>query len=264
MPADLTADRALSLATDALGHAPAGLLTDLDGTLAPIVRDPAAVRLADGAAAALEVLARRLAVVAVLSGRAAPDARRIVGVPGVLVVGNHGTEWLAPDAAHPEALPGQASVAARLSELLAAIPAESGVEVEHKRLSATIHYRNAVDPERARARIAEALAPHLGAAFQLRHGRMSVELRPGGLGDKGTALRAIVERHGLNGLLVLGDDVTDLDMFRATAALRSAGRVGAAIVAVGASGEVPPEVGEAADAILDGPAGVVGLLRALA
>jgi trehalose 6-phosphate phosphatase len=93
---------------------------------------------------------------------------------------------------------------------------------------------------------------------------MSVELRPSGLGDKGTALRAIVERHDLHGVLVLGDDVTDLDMFRATAALRSDGRVHAAILAVGASGEVPSEVGEAADSVLDGPARVVDLLRALA
>ena len=264
MPADFTFDRALSLATAALGHAPAGLLTDLDGTLAPIVRDPASVRLADGAVDALEALTRRLAVVAVLSGRAASDARRIVGVPEVLVVGNHGTEWLPPGAADPEPLPDGASVAARLSKLLQAVPTEPGVEVEHKGLSATVHYRNAADPERARPRITDALAPHVGHAFELRHGRMSIELRPSGLGDKGTALRAIVERHDLSGLLVLGDDVTDLDMFRAVDALRSDGRVHAAILAVAASGEVPSEVGEAADATLDGPAGVVDLLRALA
>lgn len=264
MQADSTADRALAMATDALSHAPAGLLTDLDGTLAPIVPDPASVRLADGAAEALDALSRRLAVVAVLSGRAASDARRIVGVPAVLVVGNHGTEWLAPGAPHPDAQPDQASIAARLRELLAAIPDEPGVAVEHKGLSATVHYRNADDPARARARVVEALAAHLGDVFELRHGRMTVELRARGIGDKGTAVRAVVERHGLNGLVVLGDDVTDLDMFRAASALRAAGRVEAAILAVGASGEVPPEVGEAADAVLDGPARVVELLRALA
>jgi hypothetical protein len=52
----------------------------------------------------------------------------------------------------------------------------------------------------------------------------------------------------------MGDDVTDLDMFRAVAELRGAGRVRAAVIGVGGGGgEVPPEVAASADVVLDGP-----------
>ena len=61
---------ALAAARRAAASAPAGLFTDLDGTLAPIVRDPSRVRLQPGAADALAALAEQLAVVCVVSGRA--------------------------------------------------------------------------------------------------------------------------------------------------------------------------------------------------
>ena len=89
---------ALSLARNALGAAPAGLLTDLDGTLAPIVDDPDASRPLSEAVAALTALTERLAVVAVISGRAPDDARRRLGTDRLLVIGNHGLERLEPGA----------------------------------------------------------------------------------------------------------------------------------------------------------------------
>ena len=88
--------RALALATDALAAEPAGLLTDFDGTLAPIVHDPFMAGLVDGADGALAALADRLAVVAIITGRMPLDAQRLVGVPELLIAGNHGTEWLEP------------------------------------------------------------------------------------------------------------------------------------------------------------------------
>jgi trehalose 6-phosphate phosphatase len=261
--------RAVTLARAALAAEPAGVLSDLDGTLATIVRDPAAVRLADGAAEALEALGRRLAVVGVVSGRAAHDARRIVGVPSMLVVGNHGLEWLEPGADATEATTAEATTADPrirecLSAALARVPDEPGLVVEDKGLSATIHYRNAADPRAVRRRVLDALAPAIGPGLALREGRMSVELRPSGAGDKGTALAAVVARHGLRGLVVLGDDITDLDMFRAAADLRGAGRLRAAIIAVGGDGEVPSEVAANADEILPSPAEAVALLTAVA
>jgi phosphoglycolate phosphatase-like HAD superfamily hydrolase len=69
-----------------------------------------------------------------------------------------------------------------------------------------------------------------------------------------------VERYRLRGLVVAGDDLTDLDMFRAAAELRAAGRLTAAIVAVGGAGEVPSAVGEAADAVVANPDELVALL----
>jgi trehalose 6-phosphate phosphatase len=253
----------LELARTALAAAPSGMLTDLDGTLAPIVDEPSAARLMAGAAEALGALARRLAVVGVVTGRAAADARRILGRDDLLVIGNHGLEWLAPGQAEPSAAASLAAARRAIADAAAAVPAEPGVEIEDKGLSATVHVRGARDPMAARDRIRSAIEAAAIPGLVLRPGRMSLELRPAGAGDKGTAVTEAVERYGLRGVLVLGDDVTDLDMFRAAARLRSEGRIRAAILAVGGGGEVPGEVAAAADAILADPAAVVTLLRAL-
>jgi trehalose 6-phosphate phosphatase len=89
---DGSLSRAIELAGAALAHPPAGLLTDFDGTVSPIVADPLLAELAAGASGALEKLATRLAVVAIITGRAPLDARRMAEVPRLLVVGNHGIE----------------------------------------------------------------------------------------------------------------------------------------------------------------------------
>lgn len=268
-PSSDSFDLALSRAADALGASPAGLLTDLDGTLAPIVRDPAAVRLAPGAADALRSLARRLAVVAVISGRAALDVRRLVEVPSLLVAGNHGVEWLEPESSEPQFAPALADVPAALQRLLSVVPAIDGVTVDDKRLSATVHYRRTTDPAAARRSILQALTAALDAGvagetgIELREGRMSIELRPREAGDKGSAVVTVVDRFALRGLVVLGDDLTDLDMFRQAGRLRTEGRLRAAIIGVGGHGEVPEQVAAAADAVLPDPASVARLLAAV-
>jgi trehalose 6-phosphate phosphatase len=253
---------ATDLVRSALTHEPAGLLTDLDGTLAPIVSDPTAVVLAAGARDALARLARKLAVVGFITGRAAADARRIAGLPELLVVGNHGLEWLDPGGTQPRHAVDRARTAALLRAALGEVPAEPGLAIDEKGLSATIHYRNSPRPARARSRILAALA-QLPDGLELREGRLSVELRPAGAGDKGTALRQVVAGYRLRGLVVAGDDLTDLDMFRAAAEMRAGGELAAAIVAVGGRGEVPGEVAEAADATVAGPAELVALLAAI-
>jgi trehalose 6-phosphate phosphatase len=263
-PPEPSLARVRALAREALSTTPAGLLTDFDGTLSPIVSDPASARLADGAARALERLAERLAVVAIVTGRAPADARRMTGVDGLLVAGNHGTEWLEPGADVPAPSPELDGVRASLDALLARVPALVGVTIEDKGLSATVHYRTASDPEAARDAVLAALGD--GAhGIELRPGRMSIELRPVGLGDKGSATRAIVDRFGLRGAVVMGDDVTDLDMFAAVEQLRTAGRLSAVIIGVGGSDrEVPPEVTAASDVMLASPDEAAALLVALA
>jgi trehalose 6-phosphate phosphatase len=146
---------------------------------------------------------------------------------------------------------------------LAAISAADGVEVEDKGLSATVHVRRAPDPAAALARVRQVLAAARPPGLELRPGRMSLELRPVDAGDKGTALRAVVARHHLRGLVVLGDDVTDVDMFRAAAQLRAEDGLRAAILAVRGGREVPAEVEAAADAVVGSPGEAVALLRAL-
>ena len=257
-------ERALELAGNALAAEPAGLVTDFDGTLSPVVADPSLARLVDGAAAALEALADRLAVVAIVTGRSARDVRRMTGLERVLVAGNHGVEWLAPGDDAPAPVAGSDEIEARLEDALAMVRARDGVFVERKGMSATVHYRGAADPRAAREAILRAVARRGASTIQVREGRMSVELRPTGLGDKGTAARDLVQRHELRGVVVMGDDLTDLDMFRAVAELRDVGRLSAAVIGVGGSDrEVPAEVTAAADVTLADPAEAAALLGAL-
>lgn len=258
-------ERARALASEALAAAPAGLLTDFDGTLSPIASEPSLARLVEGADGALADLVDRLAVVAVVTGRNPLDARHLTGVPGLLIAGNHGIEWLEPQAERSIETPEASSVRERLDTLLAGLPAHPGVTLERKGLSATVHYRGAPDPNAALPLILEALGDTEELGIQLRHGRMSVELRPIGHGDKGSAAHAIIERFALQGVVVMGDDLTDLDMFRAVDELRSSGRIRGAIIGVGgADREVPDSVVAASDVVLADPAEAAALLLALA
>jgi trehalose 6-phosphate phosphatase len=263
-PSQGTIDHPLALARATLATPPSGLLTDFDGTLSPIVADPAAARPVPGAVEALTLLAGRLALVGVVSGRAAAQARRLLGTDALLVIGNHGLEWLEPGeeetSPHPEL--GWATEA--VESIVAALRLEPGVWVERKGFSATVHYRAATDPTAARERLLAELGDVAPQGLILRLGRMSVELRPAGAGDKGTAIERAITRYALRGLVLLGDDVTDLDMFRVAAEARAAGRLDATILAVAGAGEVPSAVSAAADAVLPDPAAAAELLSALA
>ncbi len=260
-----TLSAALAVARSALGAAPAGLLADFDGTLSTIASDPSRARLVDGAAGPLAELAERLAVVAIVTGRAPLDARRLIGLPGLLIAGNHGMEWLEPGAAEPHATEGGSAVRSRLDDVVGRLPDLEGVVLEHKGISASVHFRNAPDPDGARAAILAALGDVEPLGFRTGRGRMIVELRPVGLGDKGSAVGAIVDRFGLRGVVVMGDDVTDLDMFRAVAKLRDAGRIRGAVIGVGGPDhEVPAEVIAAADALLPDPPSAAAFLARLA
>lgn len=263
-PPDHPLAPALTLARQALAAAPAGLLCDLDGTLAPIVPDPTAARPLPEAVRALTALAARLAVVGIVTGRAATDARRLLGTDRLLVIGNHGLEWLEPGSAEAQVPSGLDWARAAIDQVAGRVPEEPGTWLEHKGLSATVHFRNAVDPAATRDRVRAAFGDVGALGLSVRQGRMSLEVRPAGAGDKGTALQSVVTRHALRGLLVMGDDVTDLDMFRAASDARAGGRLSAAILVVGGAGEVPPTVSAAADALLPDPRAAALLLAALA
>ncbi|BBZ33023.1 trehalose-phosphatase [Mycolicibacterium confluentis] len=197
------------------------LFLDYDGTLSPIVSEPDAARLVDGAAEALKLVSE-VCPVAILSGRDLADITSRVGIPGLWYAGSHGFELSGPDGTHHQNdaaaafIPVLAEAAAALREALSAIP---GVHVEHKRFAVAVHYRGA-DP----ARVAEAVSVthHLGGQRGLRvtGGRMLVELRPDLDWDKGTTLDWIRDRIDPAGQMLpihIGDDLTDEDAFDAIA-----------------------------------------------
>jgi trehalose 6-phosphate phosphatase len=136
-----------------------------------------------------------------------------------------------------------------------------GVLVERKGLTVTLHYRQA--PELAEW--VEAFAEeHSRATGLVAHpGKMSVELRPPVPTDKGTVVNALAE--GLSAVCYVGDDTGDLPAFEALEVLRDQGLSTLAVaVRSGIGDETPPVVLAAADLVVEGPEGVVDLLRRLA
>ncbi|WPO72969.1 MULTISPECIES: trehalose-phosphatase [unclassified Streptomyces] len=243
---------------------------DFDGTLAPIVADPEQARAHPDAVPALAALAPRLRSVAVVTGRPAGVAVRyggFAGVPGLehlVVLGHYGAErWDAVtgtvQAAEPH--PGVAAVRAELPGFLDEIGAWRGTWIEEKGRAVAVHTRRAQDPQAAydtlRAPLTELAARH---GLIVEPGRMVLELRPPGM-DKGVALAAYLREVGAESVLYAGDDLGDLPAFAAVEKLRSDGVAG--LLVCSGSAEVA-ELSDRADLVVDGPAGVVGLLSSIA
>jgi trehalose 6-phosphate phosphatase len=239
---------------------PLGFLSDVDGTLAPIVPKPEDARVPDATRALLQQLTAKGVKVALITGRRLSTARRTVGLDDVIYAAQYGlTVWLGD---HVETAPGLAeyqALAGRVERDLQFLPETiPGVQVVNKEGLLAIHYRRAERPG-AREAILEAMERSQAAKrFRLIEGRMVVELRPPIPADKGTALEMLVARLGLRGVVCLGDDTGDIDMFVALRRLRGGGLAGATVVA--ASEEASPEVAQAADYTVEGPQGVQWLL----
>ena len=200
-----------------LAHAPerSALVLDVDGTLAPIAPRPELATVPRETRTELARLADRYLLVACVSGRSGEDARRLVGVDGIEVVGNHGLE-LDPRA-HA------------LADEIARFRDAVGLPVEDKSLSLTYHYREAEDELAARAELERVAERARAAGLDARWGRKVLEIRPHVEAHKGTAVRALLEQSGARLGLYAGDDTTDLDGF---AGLRGAGLEHAVCIAV--------------------------------
>ena len=233
------------------------VLLDFDGTLSPIVDAPADARPLEGAIDVLAVLARRFAVVAVVSGRPVeflapfvPDAVVVSGLYGLEVLrGGRRTD-------HPGAAAWRAVVDEVTQRSVTDGPA--GMVVESKGLSLTLHYRTRPDLEHPVAGWASAQAARSGLV--VRPARMSVELHPPIAADKGSAVDDLA--HGVESVCFVGDDRGDLPAFDALDRLEERG-VAAVRVAV-ASDEVPGALVDRADLVVDGPSAVLDVLRYLA
>ena len=238
------------------------LITDFDGTLSPIVVDPAAARPLAGVPDLLERLAERFGVVAVVSGRPADFlVEHLTGSTGgggsrVRLFGLYGMEEAGPDgsirltAAATRWLPVVAEVAARIEH-----DAPAGVLVEVKGAAVTIHWRRVPEAEGwVTGQVTEAVA----RTGLLQHpGRASVELRPPLGIDKGTVVRDLTA--GCRAACFLGDDLGDLPAYGALA--RRAGEDGTDVVGVAVRDvETAPEVLAASDLVVDGPEGALAVL----
>lgn len=262
-------ERGLARVRAALSAHPRGLFTDVDGTISHIAPSPETATLLPGVAELLEQARSRFDVVAAVSGRAALDAARLVGMRDIVYIGNHGLERLSPQpddqialTVVPEAEPYTAGIASTLDDIEQTLGSRfPGLLVERKGITGSIHVRRTDDPSAAEEAVMRELARNATAHdLRVTRGKMVVEVRPPVAVDKGVAIATLIEERGLHGALYLGDDRTDIDAFHAIRHLSDSGVIAGVAIAVLHS-DSPPDLADAADVALESIERVPEFLR---
>lgn len=232
------------------------IVVDYDGTTSAIVEDPATAVPVPGVVDALMALRDDYLSVTVVSGRPLdfltsmlPDGLDLVGLYGLEGM-RGGRRWEHPNGG-------------AWREVMADLAASStsfgpaGMRVELKDLSLTLHYRSHPELRDEVTGFARSQAERAGLVC--RPARMSVELHPPIDSDKGTVVTELAA--DARGVLFAGDDIGDLPAFDALDRLAAQGLY---TVRIGVrSDEAPEELLSRADAVVDGPDGVVEVLGQL-
>ena len=192
---------------------------DFDGTLAPIVEEPAAATITPPNAAALEGLATKERVTtAIVSGRALSDVRERVDPPDTYA-GNHGLEIERDGtvAVHPDARECTTLIDEVCTFLETALESIPGTRIENKRLTGTIHVRSVPEPARPLVRrvVDDAVSLIGDGDLEVSTGRCVIEVSPAIDWGKGEAVAVLEDRLATDPFVVyVGDDVTDESAFR--------------------------------------------------
>jgi trehalose 6-phosphate phosphatase len=246
---------------------------DFDGTLAPIVEDPDDAVIHPQAPDVLVALAAQVRGVAVITGRPARQVLALGGLDEVgnavgesgrelVVLGQYGNErWSSTDrrVISPPPPRGLATFISELPRLLRQADA-ADAHLEEKGLAVAVHTRRLDDPAAAHERLLPVLREAAVALdLDVEPGRAVIEVRAPGM-HKGVALRRLVGELGARAVVFCGDDLGDLEAFKAVEELRGQGLPGLLVCSESAEENA---LADLADVVVDGPDGVLQLLREL-
>jgi len=197
-------------------------LFDYDGTLAPIAEKPDRAVLDPEMKKMLNFLSGEFKV-AVISGRSLKELKRLVSLRKLYYAGNHGLEISGPGITFvlPEAKitrPVISKICGRLQKELGHF---SGLILENKGLTASLHYRLVAPGEVARVKknFNGIVRPYVASGLiRITEGKKVWEIRPNVDWDKGKAVNLILNMVDPNEELLpiyIGDDRTDEDAFLA-------------------------------------------------
>jgi trehalose 6-phosphate phosphatase len=246
---------------------------DFDGTLSPIVADPARAAIHPEGPRVLTELAAQVRAVAVVTGRPARQvvelgrleqvADALLDGSRLVVLGQYGNErWDSGTRAFTSAEPPRGLQAFRdeLPRLLASEDA-SDAFVEEKGLAVAVHTRRLPRGQEVVVRLEEALADAAERhGLTLEPGRLVLEVRAPGM-HKGLAVQAALEEHHAGGVLFAGDDLGDLPAFETVRGLRDQGLP---TLLVCSTSDEQEALAVISDVVVDGPGGVLGLLARFA
>jgi trehalose 6-phosphate phosphatase len=218
------------------------ILIDIDGTISENAATPEEAVVTPSMKKDLSKLKQKFQMVGVISGRSVQNAKAIVGVDGILYVGNHGMEYVDDGEIFiaPEAVKYLANIK-KIAEKLknSELSKIKGLMFEDKGICISIHYRKCELQEDARKRIMDAINDSIDKSeLKLTEGRKLVELKPPISRDKGSIVEKIIEKYDLNRVIYLGDDVTDFDAFNKLKELEKTGKIRTASIVV-LSSEIP-------------------------
>jgi trehalose 6-phosphate phosphatase len=258
-------------ALQAIVNSPSDTLiaTDFDGTLAPIVDDPADAYPDLAALTALGRLGKYVGKVAVITGRAVRTVvqlgrfREVAGLDSMIVLGQYGVErWDAADDQYliPPDPPQIKAVAEELPALLDSLGLAEA-KIEDKGRAIAVHTRLLPDPEGALAKLEDPFVD-LAARHRLilEPGKKVWEIRAPGM-DKGAALRGIIAELGAHQVIFAGDDLGDLAAFRTVRELEKSGVTGLLICSASTEQDALTEL---SDVVVDGPTDLAAWLNRLA
>lgn len=255
----------------AIVNEPRGALLafDFDGVLSPIVDDPEQAQALPGIFSTLVSIGQLVSLVTIITGRpvefitSRDGFGALTALPGFMVFGQYGLErWDSVSQKVVAGPPNRDVVAARqeLALLLRQPGIAEGSWLEDKGSAVAVHTRRAADPVGALEMLTEpvydlALRHHL----RVEPGKLVLEIRPHGV-DKGDVLREVVTDRRFTSVLYAGDDLGDLSAF---VVLDESRKNGMPVVKVCSGSAEAIKVAEAADLVVNGPAGVAELLTDL-
>jgi len=198
------------------------LMLDFDGTLVPIMNNPADCYLSPEIRRYLSMICHAKGfAVAVISGRSLSDVRKRVPVRGIYYSGSHGLEIFGPtfNFAHPDAVHMKAAIDRLRKLIMKRMGHIEGLTIEKKRFSFSCHYR--MMEKRNVGKMTKKLIALLSEDSDHEHitvmrGKKVIEVIPGIDWNKGNAVKVIMDhlRHKFIPVYV-GDDTTDEFAFRA-------------------------------------------------
>ncbi len=243
----------LDLIKEALTQPTFGLITDVDGTISRTAPTPKQAKVSPLCRQYLSILCHHLALVAAVSGRPAVEVKNMIGIDGMVYVGNHGMErWKEGHSEYTREAQTYSEAIKDAIEALNPLLSMKGIYIENKGITATIHYRLCPEPQSAKKQILTVIenSPQL-KKLRIVQERMAIDLLPPIEVNKGTAILDLLKEYNLKSGIYLGDDFTDIDAFRAIhAASRDSNFHGFAIGVI--SQEMPPRLTAEVDFTLNG------------